>query len=499
MSDSSPSLSGGSTDLPPATIYDPAEDHDTPFGSDRTGTVVLLLVGQVDRWWAAETAIELSSAWAGNGRRVVLADLFLESPILHEVAGIENLEGMVDVFLYGASISRSARAIEGRSFYLIPAGTYTTDDEAIYRHGRWPKLVAGFKDADASLVLFVPADAPELAAMASWTTEIILLGAPADPSVLSPLLQSGAKLRGLIEPPHGAARQRTETAPLAAAGAAVVEETVAVDDDAGDELDPPATFDPPAKAALHLPPPPVRTSRGSPRALNIALGIIIPLVILAAAFYVVASVRPDLLPSWARIAMPVASEPAVTPPRVIAPLPTPRREGESLPFSVAVISFRSFDDAQRRLTSLLERKDGVLYFVSPEEIQGILYYKVLAGALPDSTAARELKESLVRAKVITAEDAADEGALIQPTPYAFGLGERPTDQAGTAAADSFAARGVPAYGVAVPYSDGNRRWQIYGGAYADSATAEGMRKLLASAGIQPDLIPRIGVRANPAE
>jgi hypothetical protein len=488
-------------DLPPATIYDPAEDHETPFGSDPTGTVVLLLVGQVDRWWAAETAIELSSAWAGNGRRVVLADLFLESPVLHEVAGIENLEGMVDVFLYGASISRSARPIEGRSFYLIPAGTYTTDDEAIYRHGRWPKLVAGFKDADASLVLFAPADAPELPALAQWATEVILLGAPADASVLTPLLGSGARLRGLVEPPRGSGRQGGEQVPMAAAGAGagITADSTEAGSEAGDESAAPPAFDPPARAALHLPPPPVRTSRGAPRALNIALGIIIPLVILAAAFYVVASVRPDLLPSWARIAVPVASEPTVTPPRVIAPLPEPRREGEALPFSVAVISFRSFDDAERRLASLRERKDGVLYFVSPEEIQGILYYKVLAGALPDSTAARELKESLVKAKVITAEDAADEGALIQPTPYAFGLGERPTDQAGTAAADSFAARGVPAYGVAVPFSDGSRRWQIYGGAYTDSTTAEGMRKLLASAGIQPDLIPRIGVRANPAE
>ena len=60
-------------------------------------------------------------------------------------------------------------------------------------------------------------------------------------------------------------------------------------------------------------------------------------------------------------------------------------------------------------------------------------------------------------------------------------------------------RNVPAYELAVPFSDGSRRWQLYGGAYADSATAEGMRKLLTTAGVTPKLVPRVGVRAAPGE
>ena len=478
MSDSSPSRSGGPTNLPPATIYDPADDHEIPFGTGETGTVVLLLVGEVNRWWAAETAIELSSARAKNGHRVVLADLFLENPVLHEVAGAENLEGMVDVFLYGASISRSARPVKGRGFYLIPAGTYTTEDDAIYGHARWPKLVAGFRDADASLLIFAPADAPALRALAPWVSQVVLLGTPRDTSVLSPFLATGAAIRGLVEPPALPSVPPTHaaTAPAPAAG-----------------------FEPPADAGLHLPPPPVRTIHGAPRFLNIAFWVIVPLVILAAAVYVLASVRPDLLPSWARAAAPTASAPAVTPPRVIAPLPAPHSQGEPLTYSVGVINFRAFDGAQRKLTTLDGRRDGVLYFISPEEIQGILYYKVLAGALPDSAAARALKDQLVKAKVISPEDAADDGALIQPTPYSFALGERATEAAADAATDSFAIRGIPTYGLTIPYSDGSRRWQVYAGAYGDSTTAEGMRKLLASANIAPDLVPRIGLRSTPSE
>ena len=115
MSDSSPFPSGSSIELPPAVLYDPADDQETPFDHLSVGAVVLLLVGEVDRWWAAETAIELSSAWAKDGRRVVLADLFLENPVVHEVAGAENLEGMVDVFLYGAETGVRASSFPTRT------------------------------------------------------------------------------------------------------------------------------------------------------------------------------------------------------------------------------------------------------------------------------------------------------------------------------------------------------------------------------------------------
>lgn len=481
MSDSWPDPERNPMDLPPSTLYDPADDQVTPFGAEPTGTVVLLLVGDVDRWWAAETAVELSSTWARNGRRIVLADLFLENPILHEVAGAENMDGIVDVFLYGASISRSARPVGGRGFYLIPAGTYTSEHDVIFRHSRWPKLVAGFRDADASLLLFAPADAPELAALAPWVSQVVLLGAPRESAVLGPLLAAGAEVRGLLEPTRAPAFPPLDALTLPAAAHAEADASR-------------------AETALHLPPPPVRTPREPPRLLNLFLFVLLAVVILGAGAYVILSLHPELLPSGARPTSPVAGEQArVTPPRVIAPIPPARRQGETLTYSVGVISFRSFSGAQRRLTSLRDRKDGVLYFISPEEIQGILYYKVLAGALPDSTAARQLKERLVKAKLISAEDAADAGALIQPTPYAFDLGERATDSAATAAADSFAVRNVPAYELAVPFSDGSRRWQLYGGAYADSATAEGMRKLLTTAGVTPKLVPRVGVRAAPGE
>src|SRR5688572_12261802 len=137
------------------------------------GTVVLLLTGGEDRRWAADAAVELSAEWAAGGRRIVLADLHLETPLLHVELEVSNLEGVVDIFLYGASLSRIAQPVRDGSFFFIPAGTYAPDIAEIYRHPRWKKLVAGFRDTGATLLLFAPVEAADLQALSSWSSDVI--------------------------------------------------------------------------------------------------------------------------------------------------------------------------------------------------------------------------------------------------------------------------------------------------------------------------------------
>ncbi len=55
----------------------------------------------------------------------------------------------------------------------------------------------------------------------------------------------------------------------------------------------------------------------------------------------------------------------------------------------------------------------------------------------------------------------------------------------------------PAYAIAVPYSDNTQRWQLYAGAYRDTASAAPMRALLDSAGLTPTLVTRTGLAAVP--
>nr|MBA2670597.1 hypothetical protein [Gemmatimonadota bacterium] len=68
-----------------------------------------------------------------------------------------------------------------------------------------------------------------------------------------------------------------------------------------------------------------------------------------------------------------------------------------------------------------------------------------------------------------------------------------------AVGDSLSTREIPTYAVPVPYEDGTRRWQLYGGAYRDSATADAMRRRLTGAGIDPRLVLRVGEPAPGAE
>jgi hypothetical protein len=146
-----------------------------------------------------------------------------------------------------------------------------------------------------------------------------------------------------------------------------------------------------------------------------------------------------------------------------------------------------------RLNTDRERVTAAPIFLSPEEIDGIVYYKILAGALPDTGAARRLKESLVSEGVVNEDDAAGPMALIQSAPLAFRLREYPNQSAAAAATDSLLARNIPAYALPMPYSDSTYRWQLYAGAYRDSASSAPMHRLLTSAGLTPALVARSGM------
>ena len=471
MTDFSPPWRVDPAGLPQSTIYDPADDQDAPPVSAPVGTVVVLLVGDADRRWASQTAFELSAAWARGGRRIVLADMHFENPLLHESAGDDSLEGMVDIFLYGASVARSAHPGPGRGFHLIAAGTYTPDLEAIYHHPRWAKLVAGFRDAEAALVLFAPIEGTDLQALTPWVSEALVLGTVRDAELTSMLAEAGIPIRAHI---IGA-----DTGPVARPA-------------------PPPTVllpgpEPPVRRELspemHLPPPPMRPAPRS-RPMIFALLLLGGIVLLAAIGYTIGRLRPDLVPWLGGMA---GSDSAATPlatQSVVSAGPTPA--GQTLPYSIQVIAFPALPPAMQRLEVDRERVTQAPVFISPEEIDGIVFYKILAGALPDTMSARALREELVAGGVVNEDDAVGSWALIQNAPLSFQLDDYPAEAPARAAVDSLVTRNVPAYAVRVPYSDGSERWQLYAGAYADLESASAMRTLLASAGLTPPLVFRSG-------
>lgn len=452
MSDSTTRTDASVGSRPDPVVHEPGRRPvGAPDGAS-LGPVVLLLAGDADIEWAADTAFDLAAAWSRDGRRVVVADLHLERPILHTRAGTENLEGVVDVFLYGASISRSARPIPGRRFHLIPAGTYEPDPSAVLRHPRWPKVVAGFRDAGASLVLFAPVGIPDPGPLADWVSDVVLLGDPGDPEVLGDLAALGIEPAAfLVPPPHA-------------------------EEPAGEQTEEPE---------LAIPPPPPRRRRrtGFPFFL---VGVVFAALAVAAVGFYLARTYPELLP-WARTGEAVGSDASDAPVE-----PSAGRAGEALPVSVQVVAFQSFPAAVERSERIAGDVAEVPLFVSPEEVQGVLYYKIMAGVLPDTAAGRRLRERLVADGVIDPEDAAGSWSLLQTSPFAFDLGEFPTPERASARADSLLALEIPTYSIPVPYTDGSRRWQLYGGAYRDSASAEALRRQLVGAGLPTRLVARIG-------
>lgn len=477
---SPPALHLWNVSVPSSMMADPSRNQADSGERPPLGTVVVLLADEGDRQWAGEAAIELCSVWASDGRRIVLTDLHFEEPLLHRFLGVSNLEGVVDIFAYGASLSRIAKPVRDSAFLFIPAGTYPSDAAAIYADARWKKLVAGFRDTDATLVLFTPEDSAGLAALARWSPDIILLGSPWPRPKLDELEAIGYQVRATIYPPErpsptggdrgdedGIWPPAAQVGPLLGGAAAAVHR--------------------PPTLELELPPPPVRPlserTGGFP-----FLWVAIAVVVIAALAYLLFSLSPGLLPGSTPERPPGAEGSAVE--------ATPFPRAMSVPYSVPVKAFSSLTAAQEEVVTNRQRLQSVPFYVSAEVRQDILYYRVFAGTLADSAEATRLRQRLVAEGMIDEDDSPGWGH-VELTPLAFDLGEFATMAAASARLDSLQASSIPAYATAIPYSDGSRRWQLYGGAFRDSASAEGMRDLLAVVGIAAEFSARSGSPTDP--
>lgn len=501
---------GAPADAPPSpTFFDPSfERLPAPVSGETAapGPVLLVFDRGADRNWAADAAVALATGWHAAGRRTVLADLCLDDPFLNERIGMPNQEGVVDIFVYGASLARSARAVPGRGFYLISAGTYTPEPGAVLRHPRWDKIVGGFRDNQAALLLFVPSDAPELPSLRKWVGDAILLGGGDGAGPLG--AASGFHVRAWLAPPRrdgAAAPVPPQPRPASPADRFPEPEPVA-----------PWNAPPGTRAELESPPPPPAEGAPAPpsaipvpeadwaredeppkkkqRAVSPLLLLLLLVALLAA--LVILGPRyipgfPDLLASSSAPSGEAATEKAPAPVRPVPAGPV-TAAGSSLPYSVQVRNYQTSEDAFAFLQEVSPRFREAQFFIVPEQTQGVLYWKVMAGMAGDTTAVIALRERLIAEDVIDEEGAGGRYALIQPRPLAFEVAEYRDAGQARARVDSLAGRAIPAYAAPVPYSDGTERWKVYAGAYQDTASSAPLRELLNGASIQPKLVERTG-------
>ena len=108
--------------------------------------------------WAARAAAEIAAAEGAQKARVLLVDLFLDEPHLHEAFGARNLEGIADLVSYGASLGRIARAAGDGSFRVATAGTPVADARAVLDQPRWRNLVEHLVEDGVTLLAYQPAE-----------------------------------------------------------------------------------------------------------------------------------------------------------------------------------------------------------------------------------------------------------------------------------------------------------------------------------------------------
>jgi len=192
-----------------------------PDGSG-TGRVVAVVASEkaVAGGWAGPATLELARTWSRGGEKVVLADGALHYPSLHALAEVENGEGLTDAALFGASVRRVARPVDGGAFFLITAGTAVANANSVPSNPRWSRLLEGFKEAGVKLLLFVRDGDSGCAAFLGSASDIVVLsdrgeGAPAAVRGLEPLVRAVAGPSTVMRAGGPASAAPSEAAPPA--------------------------------------------------------------------------------------------------------------------------------------------------------------------------------------------------------------------------------------------------------------------------------------------
>ena len=142
-----------------------------------SGRVIAVVASEkaVASGWAGSAALDLARRWSRGGEKVVVADGALHYPTLHTLVQIENTEGLSDAALFGASVRRVARSVDGESFFLITAGTAVADANTVPGSPRWGRLLEGFQEAGVKLLLFVRDGDSGCAAFLGSASDIVVL------------------------------------------------------------------------------------------------------------------------------------------------------------------------------------------------------------------------------------------------------------------------------------------------------------------------------------
>jgi hypothetical protein len=461
---------------------------------------VMLLVAPDGDDRAAALAVELATARAEQGLPTILADGGVAAPSLHLRLDTQNLEGLADLFLYGASLARVSARPEGYDFDFVPAGAYVPDPEAVLDNPRWDRIAPELHVSGALLLLYVPVDTPGLRALSRRIGRAVLLGDGRQTMRMANRLDSSCRVVASVEPASGRADDvgatpvpepeielelESETdadqGPLSLTGEPV-SAMVAASEQARQEgmtHEPDATepVEPVAEPPLDEP----IVIRTEERSRRVPVGLLLLALAVAAA----------VAGWWAYreyFAGPPAPVEAAEDTRPRGPVARGQPMDTPIPISVAVEAHQDLAGATERVEALRAAAPGVNFYLAPVSVGGALYYRLYAGPAADADTGTALLQWLVDAGHKTAFDS----WAVRPTELAFLLGEFDTRAEADERVRSLAEVEIPAYVVPLRYDRGADRYRVYGGAYESEAEAAVMREMLENADEQAELLPRTG-------
>ena len=475
------------------------------------GSVVTLIVApDVTRSsWSPAAATAIARAWSEQGRRVVLFDLSLTAPVLHQFLGLPNAVGIVDLILRGASMSAVVQQAGTAGFQFVAVGAEVADPTEVTLSDAWSDFVDEIGHADATILFYVPADLPGVDALVARSVATLLLAG--DPTEAEWVAQSFAldDVVGLVEATGDEPEPSTEVVVLPASPDVSSPPLTVLSPDES----PPAV---PTTPGESLPPgggPPAKdefgfSSRSGVQAVDEEQNLIVSeasvpeksllpwrpaligtLVALGAlvAWQAVYTGRepkgPSSEPPGRVLPVEQVAVPEETPAAAVSVSTAPEQG-----YSLALAAYETEAAAIQEARAMAQRRPDLLFIVAPVRVSGSAYHRLLAGPAEDAPGAERIRASL--AETLRGDDGAR--WIVRETPLAFFLGGFESTEAAADRVSDVRAAGVGAYVLEVEGSQA-LSYRVYAGAYGSSEEAVVMEEILTAAFyVVPALEPRMG-------
>lgn len=441
---------------------------------------------------AALVALGLARAQARH-RRVAVADLVGEIPVLQDRLPADAAYGLIDMVQYGVSLGKIAYPIDpARNLFVVPSGVGPLDHEALLRNARWRALMRTFRQADTLVLLIAPAHLPQLGALARETDGIIAVG---DTSVADDAHLLSRVRASTSEPAHDGTLHEHAS-------------DVTLDEPASDDtLDVPVNDvtpdEPVSDAALEaespnvLPSPTGVKPASTPSAKRTAPWLMLAMVgvaaVLAAATWMwnarrapaatplVATIEHDSAFARDTVDAP-APEPSTAQPEMS--IANPSDSALAAAYAVTLVTFNTADAAEAQVDrSNVQGLPAVTISYVALGADSSRWYRVFVGAYRSRPSADSLLGLLRRRGLL----AAGAGRVVRAPLAVLVRDKVPFSDAHTVAT-TYRAKGIPVY--ALVQDDGS--YTLYAGAFESPEQAALLLSTLRAAGENPAVVYRTG-------